>query len=205
MQSCAMVPELKSRGALENGDYSLKAARIGVPSCTGTGVCSCVLPQPASMHGHIASLSQVDPHVIPSLPSAPPRGLSCAVGVTISLRPGLPPDRGARWSAVEQARIKRFHYSFGGAGAPEAHVLAKWSELCAWAPDMPRDARRLVVQGLASVEDMQSNVRTARGCVLCGKTATDSGTWVGRWGGRAGLMGMDVLQGTGSPHLPIIS
>lgn len=59
MQSCAMVPELKSRSALENGDYSLKAARIGVPSCTGTGVCSCVLPQQSAMQGQVAALSQV--------------------------------------------------------------------------------------------------------------------------------------------------
>ena len=59
LQSCAMVPELKSRAALDNGDYSLKAARIGVPKCTGTGVCSCVLPTPAGKHGQVASLAQV--------------------------------------------------------------------------------------------------------------------------------------------------
>ena len=58
MQSCAMVPELKSRAAL-NGDISLSAARIGVPKCDGTGVCSCVLPTPPTMRGHVASLAQV--------------------------------------------------------------------------------------------------------------------------------------------------
>ena len=60
MQSCAMVPELKSRAALERGDFSLKAAAIGVPSCNGQGVCSCVLPAGhAKMHGHVAALAQV--------------------------------------------------------------------------------------------------------------------------------------------------
>jgi hypothetical protein len=60
MQSCAMVPELKSRAALERGDFSLKAAAIGVPSCNGQGVCSCVLPaRHAKMHGHVAALAQV--------------------------------------------------------------------------------------------------------------------------------------------------
>ena len=59
MQSCAMVPELKSRAALDTGDYSLKAARIGVPKCSGTGVCSCVLPTPPAMHGQVAALAQV--------------------------------------------------------------------------------------------------------------------------------------------------
>ena len=59
MQSCAMVPELKSRAALDSGDYSLKAARIGVPKCSGTGVCSCVLPTPPAMHGQVAALAQV--------------------------------------------------------------------------------------------------------------------------------------------------
>jgi len=56
--TCAMVPELKSRNALEDGDYSLKAARIGVPKCSGTGVCSCVLPTPPKMKGQIVSLAQ---------------------------------------------------------------------------------------------------------------------------------------------------
>jgi hypothetical protein len=127
MQSCAMVPELKSRGALENGDYSLKAARIGVPSCTGTGVCSCVLPQPASMHGHIASLSQVALHL--SLVAALCSATCCrwcpVAAPHLKPAPRLPSDRGTRWSAVEQARIRHFHYSFGGAGAPEAYELAK--------------------------------------------------------------------------------
>ncbi len=59
MQSCAMVPELKSRAALEHGDFSLKGSMIGVPSCSGTGVCSCVLPTQASSRGHVASLAQV--------------------------------------------------------------------------------------------------------------------------------------------------
>ena len=55
-----MVPELKSRSALERGDYSLKAARVGVPRCNGEGVCSCVLPQQHSkMQGQVAALSQV--------------------------------------------------------------------------------------------------------------------------------------------------
>ena len=59
MQSCAMVPELKSRAALDHGDFSLKGSMIGVPSCSGTGVCSCVLPTQASSRGHVASLAQV--------------------------------------------------------------------------------------------------------------------------------------------------
>jgi len=57
--TCAMVPELKSRNALEDGNYSLRAAKIGVPRCSGTGVCSCVLPTPPTMQGKVASLAQV--------------------------------------------------------------------------------------------------------------------------------------------------
>ena len=84
LQSCAMVPELKSRAALDNGDYSLKAARIGVPKCTGTGVCSCVLPTPAGKHGQVASLAQVsEPQ---ALTLSAPRSLSAAAPAALRRR-----------------------------------------------------------------------------------------------------------------------
>ena len=72
MQSCAMVPELKSRAALEHGDFSLKGSMIGVPSCSGTGVCSCVLPTQAASRGHVASLAQVPFPAASSSPSIHP-------------------------------------------------------------------------------------------------------------------------------------
>jgi hypothetical protein len=98
LQSCAMVPELKSRAALDNGDYSLKAARIGVPKCTGTGVCSCVLPTTAGKHGQVASLAQVS---APStLHLSAPRFLSA--GAPAALRRGRQRPRFPRHAFVRR-------------------------------------------------------------------------------------------------------
>ena len=87
--TCAMVPELKSRNALEDGNYSLRAAKIGLPRCSGTGVCSCVLPTPPTIQGKVASLAQVlclffvclPPCPLPLLPACFPGSASAKLAV----------------------------------------------------------------------------------------------------------------------------